>query len=169
MHPHPNSSLEQKVEEKQTKRADRLNNALESILGIPTDIFTGLDPMAIVISRSMNAVIGYCTGHIYGGVRDKTYQRYHITKASPPHQRYLASLAIFNLIQTPIYGITTFVTCAIQSGFNEKALSTAAQGMKTLFFISLVTAPLKAVYTDVVRKLFSVPTAQEKVDKSYLG
>ena len=167
MDPAQYSSLEQRVEvTKRTRRADRLNNALESVLGIPTDIFTGLDPLGIAISRTINAAIGYCTGHVYGGFRDRIYQQFEVTKDSSILVRYLADLAVFNAIQSPVYVATTFITSVMLHGINENVWSTTQRGAKTIVALSFATCFLKGMYTDFFRRrLFSVPTAQEKVDK----
>ena len=149
---------------KKTNLSDRLNNACESILGVPTDLIIGLHPLAIVANRLLIAGIGFVTGGVYGRYRDSVYKK--MVVKSTFKEKYGCELAVFNTFQVPIYIGSTFLTFSLFNGFDSNSIRIALQGGAILIGLSIGAAYLKGLYVDYFRKeLFKVPTAFEKVKK----
>ncbi len=159
------SSLDELVQEKRTRISDRASNAAESLLGVVSDILAGLNPAAIVINRGINFSIALGTGHWYGKVLDKAYERTDINQATPFFKKYFCDLIAFNAVQTPLYVVSTYIATSIVSSdpFLLANVYTALKGGSIVAGISLGTSLLKAWYTNASRRyVFKVPTSIEK-------
>lgn len=140
------------------------------VVGAGMDYSAGLDTMGIVSARAYGTAINIPTGGPYGKWRNFVYKKTRTTDQSSKLKKYLAELLSFNSFQVPLYAtvvaVGSLASNLLTNGELKIDFDKVSAGAQHLAMASPLIGPTLGLYTEGLRRLFSLKSAPRKARES---